>query len=74
MTQTTKQLVDEINNLKGLCVEQILSQELDDIDEKGIKAAQTTLRVIRLSNQLMIEQAEMMEAINKKLDKLLEKK
>ena len=73
MKQTTRKLVDELNTLKALCIEEILSKDIGDVDERGIKAMKSTLRVINLTNDLMMEQAEMMEDMNKKLDKLLER-
>ena len=73
MTQTTERLVEEINNLKTLCIEEALKYNIEGVDEQGLKAMQSSLKVINLTNQLMIEQAEMMEAMNRKLDKLLGK-
>ena len=73
ITVTTERLVEELNNLKSLCIEEVLKNGIDNVDEKGFKAMQSTLKVIKLSNQLMIEQAEIMNDMNRKLDKLLEK-
>lgn len=74
LTVTTERLVEELNNLKVLCIEEALKNGIDGVDERGFKAMQSTLKVISLSNQMMIEQANMMDDMNKKLDKLLERK
>lgn len=67
------ELKEEINNLKTLCMEEIVNNGVDDVDERGFKALKSTLKLINLSNEFLVEEAKMMDDMNKKLDKLLEK-
>lgn len=70
---TANELVEELNNLKTLIAIEIANQDIEYIDERGFKALQSSIKVINLSNKLMIEQAETLDKINSKLDKLLNK-
>lgn len=67
------ELKNELEVLKTLCVEEIASNGLDEVDERGFKAAKSVLKAIKLSNDFMVEQAKIMDEMNEKLDKLLEK-
>lgn len=67
------ELKNELEALKELCIAEVISNGVDHVDERGFKALQSTLKVIKLSNDLMVEQSKAMDEMNEKLDKLLDK-
>lgn len=67
------ELKNELEVLKELCIAEVISNGVDGVDERGFKALQSTLKVIKLSNDLMVEQSKAMDEMNEKLDKLLDK-
>ena len=67
------ELKNELEALKELCIAEAVIGGIDSVDERGFKALQSTLKVIKLSNDLMVEQCKVMDEMNKKLDKLLDK-
>lgn len=67
------ELKNELEVLKELCIAEVISNGVDGVDERGFKALQSTLKVIKLSNDLMVEQSKVMDEMNEKLDKLLDK-
>lgn len=67
------ELKNELEVLKELCIAEMISSGVDGVDERGFKALQSTLKVIKLSNDLMVEQSKTMDEMNEKLDKLLDK-
>lgn len=67
------ELKNELEVLKELCIAEAISNGVDGVDERGFKALQSTLKVLKLSNDLMVEQYKAMDEMNEKLDKLLNK-
>lgn len=74
MLKETKRLLEEVDEFKYLCMGQIGREMLDSMDETTLELYKRMFQLVRASEDLMLKQAEMMESINTKLDKLLEKK
>ena len=73
MLESTKKLITEIEELKEDVCKEIASDGLDSLSEKDFIMIRKLLKIIRTAENLMIDQAELMESINRKLDQLLEK-
>ena len=63
--------VEEVNTMKELIVEQMTYNEILNIDDKSLKAIQTTIRLVDAYGELTLKQAKEIEEINKKLCILL---
>lgn len=76
MLETSKKFVEEVNELKDLCMGQIGNQEmLMNLDGDSLKLIQISMKLIDTSNELILKQAELMNKIKymeMKLDKILE--
>ena len=68
MTEVTKKFIDEVNEFKKEFVAMIADSGME-AEELVIFAK--TFKLLNTSMDLLMEQAEMMDGMNKKLDKLL---
>ena len=68
------ELKEEINNLKTLCIEEMINNGgIENVNEQDFKAFKSTLKLIDSSIRFMQEEAEMIDEMDKKLNKILEK-
>ena len=73
LTSKTNNLVEEINEVKRLCMEQITSEMMENVDDKDFVLYVKMLRILNTSTEVMLEKAKMIDEIDKKLDRLLKK-
>lgn len=73
LTSKTNNLVEEINEVKRLCMEQFTSEMIKNVDDKDFVLYIKMLRVLNISTEVMLEKAKMIDEIDKKLDRLLKK-
>lgn len=74
LVEKTNQLIEETNELKELCVKKLGSEMFNYMDEDSFLLYKKTFQLMSTSMDAMIEQAKMIESINEKLNKLLDKK
>ena len=68
------ELKEEVNKLKTICLEEFVNNDsIESVDERGFKGLKSTLKLVNLSMEFMQEEARMIDEMNKKLDKILEK-
>lgn len=76
MLKTSKKFVEEVNELKDLCMGQIGNQEmLMNLDGDSLKLIQISMKLINTSNELILKQAEAIERLEhmeRKLDVILD--
>ena len=66
----TNQMIEEVNEIKDLCMRQIAS-EIEYMEDEVFVLYQKMIKLINTSMEVMKEQAEVIESMNEKLDKLL---
>ena len=66
----TNQMIEEVNEIKDLCTRQIAS-EMEYMEDEVFVLYQKMIKLMNTSMEVMKEQAEVIESMNKKLDKLL---
>lgn len=71
LVSKTNQLVKEVNELKDSYIGMIKSDVIEFMDEGTFTMVKNSLKLLTTSMEVMQEQAEIIESINKKLDKLL---
>ena len=76
MTNTARELKKSIDDMMLLCKRKIVEEavESDEIDPDGFEALRIMFNMCELCTKLTCEQAELMEKMNRKLDRLLETK
>lgn len=73
LTFTTDKCTKEIKELKKICMKAATDESVFmDMDPLALSMLQTCFRLIDASVELMEEQADMIETMDRKLDKLLE--
>ena len=73
MRKEIEELMETCDDLMELCFDQFM--DLDSImclDDKSIKAMQTTIKLYNKSKELSIKMAERIDEQNDKLDKIIE--
>lgn len=74
MKQTAEKVVKELDKMMDDVRNRIFQDDiLDDIEPEDFKLLIHVLKISELSKQLLIEEAEALDNINEKLDKLLSK-
>lgn len=74
MKETTVKLIKQVEKLEKLvAAEFIVSDMSDDMNETATTAMMAMLSIVSLTKKLALEQAEMMEDIDEKLNRLLSK-
>ena len=71
LVSKTNQLVKEVNELKDSYIGMINSDVIEFMDEGTFTMVKNSLKSLTTLMEVMQEQAEIIERINKKLDKLL---
>ena len=67
----TTELVNEAKELMGLCVKQMDYHDLKNMDQEEFYAMKKCLEFVDSACELMVEEAELMDDLNYKLDKVL---
>ena len=72
MLETTKEFIEETNEIMDVMKKMMYEEDvLEDMDENTLKIYQISMKMVETSKKLLVEQAEIMESMNEKLDKLL---
>ena len=72
LVNKSNQLIEEVKEVKDLCLKQIGSG-IVYMDDDTIALYQKSFKLLDTSMEVLREEAEIIESINKKLDKLLKK-
>ena len=67
----TSKLVDEAKELMGLCIKQMDYRDLKNMYLEEFYAMEKCLEFVDSACELMVEEAELMDDLNYKLDKVL---
>ena len=71
MVETTKKLVSKMEECTELCMKEIFKPDsIEDLTCEGFQALQLLYAISRSSGELLIKQAETLEEMKEKLDKL----
>jgi hypothetical protein len=73
MLNETMKLIDEIEELKKGFIAKTGADMLEEVDESQFMMIKKLFNVLKLSEDVMKSQAEILENMDKKLDKLLSK-
>ena len=75
MLETTNELIEEMDELKKMVMTEVIHGNIDiDIEDMSeIKFLMKSFKALNLSMRLMKEQAEKLDSMEEKLDKLLSK-
>ena len=73
MVDTTKKLIAEIREVKDLMKEELGSNVFDSMDVNTFKLMKRMFDLIETSEDLLLKQAYLLENIDHKLDRLLNK-
>ena len=75
MLDTTNKLIEEMDELKKMVMTEVIHGNIDiDIEDMSeIKFLMKSFKALNLSMRLMKEQAEKLDSMEEKLDKLLSK-
>ncbi len=72
LTMTADKCTKEIKELKSICMKAVTNESVFmSMGELELSMIQACFRLIDASTELMEEQADMMEVMNRKLDRLL---
>lgn len=63
----------EVDELKTICLTELITSDITGINENGFKALQSCLRLVDITMKFTEAQVETMERLEEKLDKLLAK-
>ena len=74
LVNKTNQLIEEVNELKDSFMTMIGSEMLESMDESEFVMFKKMFNLMNTSMEVVKEQAEVIESINEKLDKLLARK
>lgn len=70
MKATSEKLVNATNELKDFLIEVKMSESLAYMSEEEFKLMKLSLKLVDAANEHMIKNAEYMESIDKKLDRI----
>ena len=68
----TIKLVTEANELMNFCVKQLSACDIKDMDADNFVAIQKCIGLVDSACELMVEEAKMMDDMDRKLDEVLE--
>lgn len=71
MFTTAKQFVKEVDEIKTIAKREILSEGFNNLSEEQFSLMQKMFKLLDTSEEMLLKQAEMMDGMNKKLDKIL---
>lgn len=74
MVEKTKELVNNLDALMGLYTKRMLNPDtIKYLDEESVIALKSSMNVFDCYKDLVLKQAEIIDEMNRKLDKLLVK-
>ena len=71
LEKKTTELVNEANELMDFCVKQMSACDIKDMDADNFAAIQKCISLVDSACELMVEEAKMMDDMDRKLDNLL---
>lgn len=74
MIETTRKLIDEVEELKNYYMKMVDLDELKNVSEDSFSIMQSSMKLLDLSEDVLMKQAETLTTINNKLNILLENK
>ena len=72
LEKKTTELVNEANELMDFCVKQMSACDIKDMDADNFAAIQKCISLVDSACELMVEEAKMMDDMDRKLDEVLE--
>ena len=72
LEKKTTELVNEANELMDFCVKQMSACDIKDMDADNFAAIQKCINLVDSACELMVEEAKMMDDMDRKLDEVLE--
>ena len=72
LEKKTNELVNEIKELVDLACKQISIHDLKDMDAVTLNAVQSCIKLGESACELMVEEAKMMDDMDRKLDNVLD--
>lgn len=73
LTKTINKMVEEINGLKNYYIQEAMKTDMfTDMDSEEMALIWKMFKLMDLSTAAMVEQAEAMDDMTRKIDKLLE--
>ena len=71
LEKKANELIDEAKELMDLCIKQMDYRDLKNMDQEEFYAMKKCLEFVDSACELMVEEAELMDDLNYKLDKVL---
>lgn len=72
MLKTTKKLIEQLEEVKKMAFAQFGIEDVLDLDDESFKMAKVTMEMYDTALELSLKQAEVIDALDKKTDELLE--
>lgn len=72
MLKTTKKLIGQMEEVKKMTLAQFGVEDVLDLDDETFKMAKVTMEMYDTALELSLKQAEVIDALDKKTDELLE--
>lgn len=74
MMKETRALVEELEGLKEMFMQrEMTTSSLENMSKDDFQSTQALLRIMRTFNEVLLEEARVMDSIDNKLDMLLAK-
>lgn len=73
MRETTMEYVTEVNRLTEGIMKRMSTTSIFDMSAEDLFVLQSSMRVLDISNKMLLKQAEILDQLNEKMDKLLKK-
>lgn len=71
LTAKTKEIVNEIDEVMMLCMKHVSISTLGSMDVDDLVMMQKCMSLLERSKELAVEQAEMIDSMDEKIDKIL---
>ena len=71
LEKKTNELIDEAKGLMNFCVKQLSACDIKDMDADNFVAIQKCIGLVDSACELMVEEAKMMDDMDRKLDEVL---
>lgn len=68
--EKVENVIEEMNNLKGFCLLKMVP-EFEDMDSDDFELMQRLFKLMKLSNDIMLEQAVILDYQKNKIDEIL---
>ena len=72
LEKKTNELIDEAMGLMDFCVKQMTACDIKDMDTDNFAAIQKCISLVDSACELMVEEAKMMDDMDRKLDNVLD--